>query len=98
MWAKAITEHRCTIEEPDDRVKSAIMRARERSEVERVKRRQQGVRSDGGVLDEVRELQKSVLMSQLQQLNSGVAAQSSSQSSNWQPLADLSTINLINPD
>lgn len=62
------------------------MRARERSEVERVKRRQPGVRSDGDVLDEVRELQKSVLMAQLQQHNSGMAAQSSPQSSNWQPL------------
>jgi hypothetical protein len=58
MGAKAITERQCTIQEPNDRVKSAIMRVHERSEVERVKRRQLGVCASEGVLDEVRELQK----------------------------------------
>jgi hypothetical protein len=51
------------------------MRVHERSEVERIKRRQQGVCGNEGILDEVRELQKSVLMAQLQQLNSSSAAQ-----------------------
>jgi hypothetical protein len=38
-----------------------------------------------GILDEVRELQESVLMAQFQQLNSGSAAQLWPQSSRWQP-------------
>lgn len=89
MWAKAITERQCTVSEPNDRIKSAIMRARERSEVERVKRRQGNVHSgcsSGVVLDEVRELQKSVLMAQLQLLNGGTGLQSAGhKASQWVP-------------
>jgi hypothetical protein len=85
MWAKAVDDRQCTVQDPNDRIKSAIMRARERSEVERVRRRQQSEATGlGGVIDEVRELQKSLLMAQLQQLNTGLAS-SPSQSGNWQP-------------
>ena len=85
MWAKAIDQRQYTVLDPNNRIKAAIMRARERSHIERVRSRQRGGGSDRGVLDEVRELQKSVLMAQLQQLNSGLAAQSAAPSSGWVP-------------
>lgn len=94
MWAKAISERQCTVQEPNDRIRVAIMRARERGEIERVRRRQGscnysssgGGCGGGGVLDEVRELQKSVLMAQLQQLNGAAVLSAGRQSSsNWQP-------------
>ena len=61
MRAKAVKQRQCTVQDPNDRVKSAIMRARERSEVDKARKRQQQSTGDG-VLEEVRELQKSVLM------------------------------------
>lgn len=66
------------------------MRARERSEAERAKRRQASSAEcgSGGVLDGVRQLQKSVLMAQLQQLqqlNSMALQPASRQPSQWQP-------------
>jgi hypothetical protein len=81
MWAKAVEQRQCTVQDPNDRVKSAIMRARERSEVDKARKRQQQSTGDG-VLEEVRELQKSVLMAQLLQLNSGLAAATPA---GWQP-------------
>ncbi|KAF1925193.1 uncharacterized protein M421DRAFT_8072 [Didymella exigua CBS 183.55] len=77
MWAKAVNQQQCTISEPNNHIKSAIMRARERSEIDKVRKQQQqhvGGCGGGGVLDEVRELQKSVLMAQLTQLSGGLAA------------------------
>lgn len=84
MWAKAVDQRQCTVLEPNDRVKSAVMRARERSEIDKVRKRQQHVSGYGGgdILDEVRELQKSVLMAQLHQLNGGLAA---NQPASWVP-------------
>ncbi|KAF2631288.1 hypothetical protein BU25DRAFT_488684 [Macroventuria anomochaeta] len=83
MWAKSVEQRQCTtVQEPNDCVKSAIMRARERSEVDKVRKQQQQSTGDG-VLEEVRELQKSVLMAQLSQLNSGLVAQSTP--AGWQP-------------
>jgi hypothetical protein len=76
MWAKAVEQRQCTVSEPNDRIKSAIMRARERSEIDKVRKRQHnsgGGCGGGGVLDEVQELQKSVLMAQLQQLTGGMS-------------------------
>ena len=88
MWAKATDLRQCTVRDPNDRVKAAIMRAHERSSVDRVRRRQGGG-GDSGVVEELRELQKTVLIAQLQQLNNGLAAQSgqssSRQSSEWLP-------------
>ncbi|KAJ4404971.1 hypothetical protein N0V91_005514 [Didymella pomorum] len=80
MWAKAVEQRQCTVSEPNDRIKSAIMRARERSEID--KHNGGGGCGGGGVLDEVRELQKSVLMAQLQQLTGGLAAK---QPTGWVP-------------
>jgi len=85
MWAKAVDLRQCTVAEPNDRIKSAIMRARERSEIDKVRKRQQHGSGcgGGGVLDEVRELQKSVLMAQLQQFTGGLAA--NRPASGWVP-------------
>ena len=58
MWAKAVDQRQCPVSEPYDRIKSAIMRARERSEIDKVRKRQQHVGGcgGGGVLNELREL------------------------------------------
>ena len=47
MWAKAIDQRQCTVLDPNDRIKAAIMRARERSHIERVRSRQRGVGGGG---------------------------------------------------
>lgn len=75
----------CTVAEPNNRIKSAIIRARERSKINKVRKQQQYSSGCGGgsVLDKVRELQKSVLMAQLQQFTGGLAA--NQPASSWVP-------------
>lgn len=67
----------CIVRDPNDRIKAVIMRAYGRSEVEKV-RRQQSKGRDSGVVEELRELLKTVLITQLQQLNNSLALSSQS--------------------
>lgn len=65
MWACAINERLCTVEELTDNVRLAIIRAKDRADKEKSRQRSTG---DGGA-DEIKSLTKLLLLGQLKQMS-----------------------------
>lgn len=76
MWARAIDSQLCITQEPSDDVRLAILRAKDRADSEKSKRR--GVE---GVDNDIKSMTKLVLLAQLKQMGSQVPETSPSRTS-----------------